>query len=170
MKPPSKQTAYAVKYAKFHRSGYRLTVSPLGARRRVEALHAIGYSHTDLIEATGFSKSWFVGLLTGETTRIQRKRDDKIRALYAALCVRPKYTEAAAKARTHARKQGWAPPMAWDHIDNPTETPQGVEWITTCQVRVNRNRYHPEGRACGVGGGLRKGKCHKHYEQERRAA
>ena len=43
---------------------------------------------------------------------------------------------AVTRTRNRARAQGWHPPMAWDNIDDPNETP-----TPTDQTRVSRIEY-----------------------------
>jgi cobalamin biosynthesis protein CbiG len=47
----------------------------------------------------------------------------RMAALYDELSATPGPSEVAAR---HARERGWAPPLAWDDIDDPEDRPQGV--------------------------------------------
>lgn len=121
---PSKRPAYERRYAKLHRNGYRTQVSALGATRRIQALHAIGYTRAQLQEAFGLSRKFLFLLSAGRVIRIDRGRDQKIREVYRTLCVQPLHKGfGASQVRTWAKKNGWFPPMAWDDIDDPNEQP-----------------------------------------------
>lgn len=165
-KYPSQQTEYAVRYNTYYRMGYRRQVSALGSMRRVQALHAIGYSRSDLAKLIGVPKDYLEKLARGRNARISREYAEKIDKAYRTLCVQPLHdTRTATQARTWARKNGYFPPMAWNDIDDPKERPRGVQWPTTCKFRVAITPSHPQGRACGNPGPLKRGMCERHYQQ-----
>lgn len=169
MTAKSRDPRYAVRYSKFYRAGYRRTTPALGPMRRIQALHAIGYSRSILCELTGLSDQFLYDLTRGRFTRIDAERARTIAEVYRARCVQPLHNgKPSASARTWARKAGYYPPMAWNDIDDPKERPRGAAWQTTCTYRVNRSRYHPEGRPCGKGGRLRRGLCEQHYRAVRK--
>lgn len=129
----SRNREYMCKYAKLHRNGYRLHVSALGTQRRLRALHAIGWTRPQLMELTGYSKSFLYSLTRvspgsdhHKAVRVSRETDRLIKDLYRTLSVQPQHeTPDAKKVRKWARKHGWAPPMSWDDIDDPLERPKG---------------------------------------------
>jgi len=107
--------------------GQGTTVSSLGARRRVQALCALGYTLADLATISGTSLSRFSQVARGHNPTVYLDTDARIRALYDRLSGQPpRPTWVTARARRLAIAKGWAPPLAWDNIDNPDERPQGV--------------------------------------------
>jgi hypothetical protein len=105
--------------------GYRAQVSALGAQRRIQALVAIGYTFPMLSKETGLSEIYLRQLAHGiRSTRIDRRRDAKIREVYRTLCVQPLHKGYGPKrARLAAKAAGWYPPMAWDDIDSEKDRP-----------------------------------------------
>lgn len=106
-----------------HACGRMRLVDPTGTRRRLRALHAIGWDWEALGERLGTSRttvwSWGARSLVTITT------DTTVRRLYAELSDMPRATYGARRARLHAQKLGWAPPIAWDDdtIDDPDAQP-----------------------------------------------
>lgn len=142
----SQDPEYRRRYAKLHRNGYRLSVPALGCQRRLQALQAIGYSWRQLEEITGLSRPCLRSLAHGKYTRIRARTTAKpIIEAYRTLCVQPLHnTPSASKVRGYARMKGWAPPMAWDDIDDPNDQPKGVEGggqLTEDEVRQIRRLY-----------------------------
>ena len=98
-----------------------MLVPALGAQRRTHALMALGYRHSDLTEAYGgaISSHLSIGLHPVITARTWRAVDAAFRRLEAT----PGPSE---RARARAVKQGFAPPAAWDDVDDPNEQPKGI--------------------------------------------
>lgn len=95
----------------------------IGARRRVAALLAIGWTHAHLHRQTG-------GVATGDVIndpgrRVEAHTYHAIRETYERLCMTP---GPSSRNRARARRHGWNPPMAWDEdsIDDPNAIPLGV--------------------------------------------
>lgn len=123
-KYPSQQTKYAVRYNTYYRMGYRRQVPALGCMRRVQALHAIGYTRSQLADLLDLPKDFLEKLARGRKVRISRENAQKIVEGYRTLCVQPLHnTGNANRARTWAKKAGYYPPMAWDDIDDPQQRP-----------------------------------------------
>ncbi len=104
-----------------------------GARRRIQALHAVGWPLADLCARLGWLAPRMTDLLTHSAT-VQRGTHAAVRALYDALWDQePAPSRATTAARRRAQKRGWPVPAAWDDgygphgIDNPDATPAGVE-------------------------------------------
>ena len=95
-------------------------VPMLGAQRRVQALLAMGYRHSDLTEHVG---SETYRLATGRLALTTARKWRAVDAAYRHLSTTP---GPSATTRDRARAMGYAPPMAWDDIDNPTEQPKGI--------------------------------------------
>lgn len=97
-------------------------VPALGAQRRIRALMALGYRHSDLTDALGGSEVSYriaAGRSPLITAHTWRAIDDAFQRLSAT----PGPSERSRKA---ALAQGYAPPLAWDDIDNPHERPRGI--------------------------------------------
>ena len=94
-------------------------VSGLGTARRIKALVAIGYTQADIAERIGWSPAHLSKLLD-EDGMVSASTARTIDALYRQLCMTPGPSD---RARQRAKKLGWAPPLAWDDIDDPAETP-----------------------------------------------
>lgn len=101
-----------------------MRVNARSAERRVRALHALGYSVAMIArEIDGYSEGQLKALMRGEKTVIRADRDKLIRDAYERLSMRlptpgDKYERGAVtRARTHARHNGWAAPLAWNDID-----------------------------------------------------
>jgi DNA-binding phage protein len=110
------------------RPGAYGTVSAVGTARRMQALAALGWSSRAIAIATGIPDS--------NVRRIRRHAIPTVSATTAA-AVRSLYDHASMRPPTCpdlrllnlARRNGWAPPLAWDDdlgphgIDNPDATP-----------------------------------------------
>lgn len=107
-------------------AGGRRTVSDTGTARRVQALVALGYTFRQIGAALGLShdvaRKWAWGQSYIRTTTAA-----KVAVLYEEWSMKlPEASQGAAYARTTARRAGWAPPLAWDDIDDENERPMGV--------------------------------------------
>lgn len=99
-----------------------------GARRRIHALQALGWSAEDLSTRLGFSRAWVnMTIRNNNTGYIYRRNHDLIAALYDELCMTfPPETHCTGRQREMARRKGYAPPLAWTDIDDPNEQPKGI--------------------------------------------
>lgn len=97
------------------------TVSALGAKRRVQALMAIGWSAEQQAEELGWTHKKSVHRLRF-CKYVQRATHDQVAAMYERLSGR---AGPSAVTRTRARQAGYAPPLARDDIDND-RAPKGV--------------------------------------------
>lgn len=95
-------------------------VPNIGARRRVQALLAIGWRYQDLTPQLGFNSSAVV-LQAGEW--ITRRKHDRVKELYDLLWNTK--GPATAVSLNRASVAAYAPPMAWDDetMDDPNATP-----------------------------------------------
>lgn len=109
-------------------------IGPTGTTRRLQGLVAIGWSMNRLSQRLGMkltnARHLFHG--TGQTT-VARAR--QVAALYDELWNQlPPHDShrdkiAYSRARNHAKRLGWAPPLAWDDstIDDPAAQP--APWL-----------------------------------------
>lgn len=98
-----------------------LIVDATGARRRLQALQALGHSGVVLAHHLSVDKSMVPRWSLAETMR--QSTVDRIAELYEQLsATKPNPTTPAervsvTKTLRHAARQGWMPPLAWDDID-----------------------------------------------------
>jgi transcriptional regulator with XRE-family HTH domain len=96
-------------------------IDATGTIRRLRALVAIGYAQNDIAKRMGWSATNASKLFIGSQTRVTTATARVVAELFDALSMTPGPSD---RARNHARKHGWAPPLAWDDdaIDNPAAT------------------------------------------------
>jgi hypothetical protein len=118
---------------------WRLTgprmVNSLGTRRRVEALEAIGWSRAQQSRMLGHAREYL-----GQVTRLEmihRSTAEAVADLYDRYSMviptdPPERKQGAnrihEKTRRRAARLGFAPPLAWDNIDDPDEHPTGWKY------------------------------------------
>jgi hypothetical protein len=109
-------------------------VSPLGTRRRVHALVAVGWPQHHLAAHLGMDPANFGQMLAREHVLVRRVL--AVRAMYDDLWLADPATHGAStggitRARSYAAGRGWAPPGAWDddQIDDPEAFP---DWTGKC--------------------------------------
>ncbi|MCR6647772.1 MAG: hypothetical protein NVV70_06385 [Cellulomonas sp.] len=100
-------------------------VPNLGARRRIQALLALGWTHAGITARMG-TKTTSQLVLHQVGDWIARETHDAVVSAYAALAMTPGPSE---RTRRRAVARGYAPPLAWDddNLDDPNAQPQGVE-------------------------------------------
>jgi hypothetical protein len=104
-------------------------VPAIGAQRRIHALMRLGWTSTDIAEAAGMGRRESVlRIVNGQkgkpTTWIERKTHAAITDVYERLSMRlPDPAPHRARTRAIAERKGFAPPLAWDDIDDPDEQP-----------------------------------------------
>lgn len=98
------------------RDGVR--VSATGSLRRLRALHAIGWTQTEIARRIGWTLQNLNRYFISEPDMINRGTAVDIARVFDQLQLIPGPSE---RARRHAKKLGWAPPLAWDEdtIDDP---------------------------------------------------
>lgn len=100
------------------------TVPAAGALRRVESLLALGWTHDLLREHTdGYNTARLLRASKGRPLHISAENWRRVDAVFRLLSTEPGPSE---RNRARARQLGYAPPAAWDDIDDPTEAPKGV--------------------------------------------
>lgn len=122
----------------------RAFIDATGTRRRIQALACLGWSFPAQLALLGRSTNLRNGLRDilsgGKTTAPTAKA---VRDLYDRLWDKPPQPVTAAqkitvtKTRRLAERKGWAPPLAWDDIDDPECVPSG-------KYRADRRRHAPE--------------------------
>lgn len=91
-----------------------------GATRRIQALVSIGWTQTELGRRIGWTTANLNRITLGQVDNITRATYKLINDLYDELSMRPGPSQ---RARNLAARRSWAPPLAWDDIDNPNEQP-----------------------------------------------
>lgn len=115
-------------------------VDAVGTRRRIQSLAWVGWSIPQLAARAGIDKQSLHRAIrhdqaTAATATAIRNLYDQL--WNVAPSVPDKYAATAiTRTRNRACRQGWHPPMAWDDIDDPNETP-----TATTAIRLSRTEY-----------------------------
>lgn len=102
-------------------------VSPTGTQRRIQALHAIGWSESDIAARVGSTKQWIHQLRRWPRKRgLISRTAAQIADIYDDLWDQTPTARNAQRTRNWAERNGFAPPLAWDDdtIDDPAAKPQ----------------------------------------------
>lgn len=100
--------------------GINRSVPAIGTQRRIQALMVLGWTSRDIAERCGWATPQAVTELLTARRFIQRSTAALVAAAYDELSMRP---GPSAQNRVRCRRKGWAPPLAWDNIDDPDEVP-----------------------------------------------
>ncbi len=107
-----------------HRVAAGHTVVPaVGTTRRLQALVAIGWTQSYLAHRIGWTPSNAARLFNpSRATQVQARTARRVEVLFGELQLTPGPSD---RARRHARRKGWVPPLAWDEvqIDDPVARP-----------------------------------------------
>lgn len=120
-------------------------VTAIGTIRRLQALHAIGYTWPRLATETGISLTGIKSIVYGKWTVIEGGTADRVRSAYERLAMRVPTSEnrhvkgAITSARIASQRKGWPTPLAWDDIDTDPE-PQLTGDLGTCITDGCSNR------------------------------
>lgn len=131
MTHPSKQTAYAARYAKLHRNGVEFSTDVTVTRRMLQALASIGHTFARIAEELGTDRAYVSNLANGSAgggprQRVYLRTAKAVEAYYWANHNKPLSDVGAKRAITYARKRHWAAPAAWDDITDLQDKPKGV--------------------------------------------
>lgn len=125
-----------------------LLVPSLGSARRIRALMALGWRHEDISPMLGGRSSTHLSAWRHKTINAHDWR--LVDAVYDALSGT---TGPSGRSRKRATDQGYIPPLAWDDIDDPDETPKGLRMDTKADIdpvvvdRILAGRVVPATRA-----------------------
>lgn len=114
-----------------------------GTQRRIQALMAMGWTSQDIADTAGLChRAKVTSILNGQKGRpavwVTQSTRDRIAAVYDTLSMRlPDMTRGRQRTRTIAARKGYAPPLAWDDIDNDPE-PLTAEPVDVDEVVVER--------------------------------
>lgn len=99
-------------------------VGATGATRRLQALAVMGWDTSTLAARAGLRATALMAIRNGERATVSVALDAAVRQVFAEVCM-----SRGPSARTvdiAVRRHGWAPPLAWDDIDDPAERPRGM--------------------------------------------
>lgn len=98
----------------------------LGTQRRLQALAYMGWSPQAIAEKIGSHYRPLLKIRAGERDRVRSSTHRRIEKVFVELATVPAPGHSGAITRGTARVRGFAPPLAWDDVDNPRERPKGV--------------------------------------------
>lgn len=105
-------------------------IDATGVRRRVQALRAIGWSAKSIATAASSAEARIQLISSGEQPTVRYVLAEKIIRVFVDLHRTPAPPgSSATRTRNHANRNGWAPPGAWDDIDDPAARP---DWTGHC--------------------------------------
>lgn len=120
----SPENAQTITALATHRPTDSSHVAALGTARRLQALHALGYTWRTLAQETGYSLTGLKTVVYGKWDVVEARNAESVRLIYERLSMRlpvgqtPHEKSAISAARNAARKKGWPPPLAWDDPDS----------------------------------------------------
>lgn len=109
-----------------HRDDLDGLVPSLSTVRRLEALQALGWPHAEIDGRLGRLVS--ANLMTHRYGMVARRTALAVESVYDELSTRRGPSEIT---RRRASRRGFAPPLAWDDIDDPAEQPTGIAHETS---------------------------------------
>jgi len=105
------------------RDGHEDFVPAIGARRRIQALQAIGHTSTVIAAHAGPGTTAAIihNVAKHPGQWISRRNHDRVVVAYSALWDKP---GTSLRVKAQVARLGYAPPMAWDDVDDPHARPQ----------------------------------------------
>jgi hypothetical protein len=100
--------------------GIRRSVPAIGTQRRIQALMVLGWTSRDIAGRCGWATPQAVTELLTARRFLQRDTASAVAAAYDELSMLPGPSR---QNRRRCQRKGWAPPLAWDNIDDPDEVP-----------------------------------------------
>lgn len=103
-----------------------------GITRRLQALRALGWTNSQIARLTGLYRATIRRIINDPHCMITPATARAITLTYERAAHHPPQPRTAQQeaavdqVRRSALDRGWAPPMAWDDIDDPRETPTGI--------------------------------------------
>ncbi|MDE8648157.1 helix-turn-helix transcriptional regulator [Rhodococcus qingshengii] len=102
-------------------------VTALGAQRRIQAMHALGWPMHMIVRDLGFGQVTIGGIAHGRQSHVTAERHRLIADWYRKVHMTPGPSD---RARRLAQKYGWSVPLQWNdgEIDNPKARPSNYSW------------------------------------------
>lgn len=98
--------------------------TPVGIVRRMRALAALGWTAVEIADLGDLTLAQVKHYRAGRLTYTCPEVAQAVVQVFDRLAMTtPPPTPAHLRTRTMAAARGWAPPLAWDDIDDPDETP-----------------------------------------------
>lgn len=98
-----------------------------GTYRRLQALYCLGWNGKEIAKVAGISHQHISFVVRGELAEVTLSLAARVVTAYDRLAMRtPPRSRYATAAANRAAREGWAPPLAWDDIDDPQCRPVGV--------------------------------------------
>lgn len=118
-----------------------------GCVRRLRGLVAMGWRIGDLARELGLGhpRSSVARIVAGGQLQVRASTATRVGEVFERLQMTAGPSRAAA---ARARAKGWAPPLAWDRIDDPAATPVHVR---TAATRLGFTERYAELRGSGLG-------------------
>jgi hypothetical protein len=110
-------------------------VPALGSQRRIQALQALGWSRLVIANRLGYTHNGAISYLMRAETMLPDTAA-RIAAVYDELSMTVPTGAGPARARTWAKRLGFVPPLAWDAIDDPNETPSRLEYVAPTRLEL----------------------------------
>ena len=103
--------------------GRQVFVNPIGARRRLQAVSAVGRTLRAYAQLSGVPEGTLASIRAGSEARILKRNADRVAAFYEQVLAMDQVHHLPLRL---ASENGWAPPSAWDEatIDDPEATPR----------------------------------------------
>lgn len=98
-------------------------VPAIGTRRRIQALKAIGHSGADIGARLGTTYQAVHKLEHSAAPTVFATTAVAVRRVFDEMCMTQPTGYHATRIRNQATRRGYAPPLAWDDIDDPDEQP-----------------------------------------------
>lgn len=111
-------------YERMHGLGRR--VSPLATKRRLRALFALGWTWGQIAERVGTSRGAVEKWANEPRRFFYAGTAHRVAEVYDRMSAEVPEGWVATRTRNQARRRGYAPPLAWDDIEDPTDTPHGM--------------------------------------------
>lgn len=108
-------------------------INVVGTRRRLQAMAALGYSLTDVADATGVKAPLLTNIRTGKNVSTAPETAEAIKEFYEIVQDTPAAeTVMARRAIGFAKAYGWVLPSAWEglDIDDPNVSPKEYDGDT----------------------------------------
>jgi hypothetical protein len=115
------QSRYRKQLRYRHHRGVPTKIAGYRVRRRFEALMALGWPRGEIYRRMGYSDSSWID--RDDRERVSAAVFAKVCAVYDELSMQVGPSQ---QTRSFARNRGYAPPLAWDDIDDPDEQPKGL--------------------------------------------